>query len=261
MLLEPQDRLGVEVVGGLVEQQQVGLLQQQLAERDAAALTTGEHGDVGVRRRAAQGVHRLLELGVQVPGVGGVDGLLEVAHLGHQRLEVGVRLGHLGGDLVVPVELGLDLAGTLLDVAEDGLLLVELGLLHEDPDRVARGESGLAVRGLVQTGHDLQHGRLAGTVRADDADLGAGQERERDLVEDDLVAVRLAGARHHVDELGHGAQGIDHPGPSPESCRGAPRVRPRARPRGARGARCRAHRPEPKLPAPSRRSPTSSRTT
>ena len=95
VLLEPQHRLGVEVVGGLVEQQQVGLLQQQLAQRDAAALTTGEHGDVGVRRRAAQGVHRLLELGVEVPRVGGVDRLLELAHLLHQRVEVGVGLGHL----------------------------------------------------------------------------------------------------------------------------------------------------------------------
>ena len=105
VLLEPQHRLGVEVVGGLVEQQQVGLLQQQLAQRDAAALTTGEDGDVGVRRRAAQGVHGLLELGVEVPRVGGVDGLLQLAHLGHQRVEVGVRVGHLGGDLVVAVEL------------------------------------------------------------------------------------------------------------------------------------------------------------
>ena len=56
MLLEPEHRLGVEVVGGLVEQEQVGLLQQQLAQGDATTLTTGEHGDVGVRggqRRAS----------------------------------------------------------------------------------------------------------------------------------------------------------------------------------------------------------------
>ena len=90
VLLEPQHRLGVEVVGGLVEQQQVGLLEEQLAQGDAAALTAGEDGDVGVRRGAAQGVHRLLELAVEVPRVGVVDGLLEAAHLGEQRVEVGV---------------------------------------------------------------------------------------------------------------------------------------------------------------------------
>ena len=45
VLLEPEHALGVEVVGGLVEQQQVGLLQQQLGERDAALLTAGEVRD------------------------------------------------------------------------------------------------------------------------------------------------------------------------------------------------------------------------
>ena len=40
--LEPVDRLGVEVVRGLVEQQQVGLRQQQPAQRDPASLTAGQ---------------------------------------------------------------------------------------------------------------------------------------------------------------------------------------------------------------------------
>jgi hypothetical protein len=62
VLLQPLHALRVQVVGGLVEQQQVGRLEQQLAQRDPAALTTGELGDVGVRRRAAQRVHRQLEL-------------------------------------------------------------------------------------------------------------------------------------------------------------------------------------------------------
>ena len=40
--LEPGHRFGVEVVGRLVEQQQVGLLQQQPAQRHAPALAAGE---------------------------------------------------------------------------------------------------------------------------------------------------------------------------------------------------------------------------
>jgi hypothetical protein len=43
------------VVRGLVEQEQVGLREQQAAERDPALLTAGEDGDVGVAGRAAQG--------------------------------------------------------------------------------------------------------------------------------------------------------------------------------------------------------------
>src|SRR3712207_9346805 len=44
---------------------------------------------------------------------------------------------------------------------------------------------------------------LAGAVGADDADLGAGEERQGDVVEDHLVAVRLARTDHRVDVLGH----------------------------------------------------------
>ena len=77
VLLQPQNTLGVQVVGGLVEQQQVWPLQQQLAQGDSAALTAGQHGDIGIRRRAAQCVHRLLELGVEVPSVAAVELLLQ----------------------------------------------------------------------------------------------------------------------------------------------------------------------------------------
>ena len=56
--------------------------------------------------------------------------------------------------------------GFSLDVAEDALLLVELGLLHEDPDAVARGQTRLAVGGLIEAGHDLEDRGLSGTVRS-----------------------------------------------------------------------------------------------
>lgn len=170
-LLEPQHRLGVEVVGGLVEEQQVGLAQQQLAQRDTATLTTGEVGDRLVRRRAAQRVHRLLELRVDVPRVGVIELLLELAHLLHQLVRVVGR--HELGDLVEPVELDLDLAEALLDVAADRLLLVERRFLQQDADGRFRVEERLAVAGLVQPGHDLQDRRLAGAVRPDDTDLGS----------------------------------------------------------------------------------------
>ena len=67
MAFEPVDRLGVEMVGRLVEQQEVRLLEEQPAERDAAALAARERGDVGIVRRAAERVHRLLDLAVEIP--------------------------------------------------------------------------------------------------------------------------------------------------------------------------------------------------
>ena len=114
----------------------------------------------------------------------------------------------------------------LLDVAAHVELLVERRLLQQDADRGVRRERGLAVGGLLHAGHDLEHGRLAGAVGADDADLGAGQERQGDVVEDHLVAVRLAGTDHGVDVLSHWASepsvvsraGVGPPDRGPTPC-------------------------------------------
>ena len=55
-LLQPVHRLGVQVVGRLVEQQHVGFGQQQTAQRDPALFTAREHTDHGVPGRQAQRV-------------------------------------------------------------------------------------------------------------------------------------------------------------------------------------------------------------
>ena len=69
MVFEPLDGLGVEVVGRLVEQQQIGLLQERLAERDAPAFAAGELFDRRVAGRQPHRVHRDFELAVEVVGV------------------------------------------------------------------------------------------------------------------------------------------------------------------------------------------------
>ena len=68
-LLQPLHALGVEVVGRLVQQQQIRLGQQQPAERHAALLAAREHVDLLLPRRQAQRVGRDLEL----VGAAGVD--------------------------------------------------------------------------------------------------------------------------------------------------------------------------------------------
>ncbi|ELP47394.1 30S ribosomal protein S5 [Mycobacterium avium subsp. paratuberculosis S5] len=203
VLFEPLHAFGVQVVGGLVQQQQVGLGQQQLAQRHPAAFATGQVRHRVVGRRATQRVHRLLELRIEVPGVGVVELLLQPAHLLHQL--VGVVGGHQLGDLVEAVELDLDLAQALLDVAANGFLLVQRRLLLQDADGGVGGQEGFTVVRLVQARHDPQDARLTGAVGADDTDLGAWIEAQRDVVQDHLVAVRLADLLHRVDELSHAA--------------------------------------------------------
>ena len=60
--LEPRDALRVEVVRGLVEEEDVGVGEQQPRERDAAAFAAGERGDVRVGRREPERLHRELDV-------------------------------------------------------------------------------------------------------------------------------------------------------------------------------------------------------
>ena len=98
-LFEPLDRLGVEMVGGLVQQQQVGLFQQGHAQGHPPPLAAGKLADRGVVGRQHQGVAGDVHHAVQLPAIAGVDLLLEPAHLVHQLVEVVVRLrvGHPAG--------------------------------------------------------------------------------------------------------------------------------------------------------------------
>ena len=92
--LEPGDALGVEMVRRLVEQQQVGLLEQNLAQRDAALLAAGELRDVGVAGRQVHRLHGDFDLPVELPGVAGVDLVLH-AGLAIEQLFHLVRVGRL----------------------------------------------------------------------------------------------------------------------------------------------------------------------
>ena len=206
--LQPVDRLGVEVVGRLVEQQQVGVAEEQAGEGHAALLAARERRDVGVVGRAAQGVHRDVDVALEAPGVRGGDLVLERGLLGADGLVVGVRVGPLGHDRVVLVDQVLDLADAVEDVALDVLGRVELGLLAEVADGEARREASLTDEAVVEAGHDPQQARLAGAVRADDPDLRARVERDRDVLEHGpvgrVVPGELVGG---VDEFGgHGSR-------------------------------------------------------
>ena len=198
VVLQPGHRLGVQVVGRFVEQQHVGLAQQQPRQRHAALLTAGQVGGFPVVGRAAQGVHGHFDAAVDVPDVAGVDLFLQGRHLGHQL--IGVFLGHFHGD---GIEAGdpLLLLAPGLDVLADVQAVVELGLLLQIAALDAVGRAGLAVELAVQPGHDLQQGGLARAVDPDDTDLGVVVEAQPDVFEDLLAAGKGLGQTLHLENI------------------------------------------------------------
>src|SRR5208283_5028362 len=67
MAFQPVHGFRVEMVGWLVQQQKLRLLQKESAERDAAALAAGEFGDRSVVGRTAERIHRLIDLRIEIP--------------------------------------------------------------------------------------------------------------------------------------------------------------------------------------------------
>ena len=118
---EPGDALRVEVVGRLIQQQEVGALEQDLAEGDPPAFAAGEGGNARVAGRQPHGVHGNLDAAVEVPALSGFDGILDPRLLVEQRVQlVGVRpLGQPGVDLVEALEVAPDRRHGDLDARRD----------------------------------------------------------------------------------------------------------------------------------------------
>ncbi len=175
-LLEPFDALGIEVIGRFVEQQHVGLGQEQAAERDAAFFTAGKLFDLRVPRSQAQRVGRDLHLHIGVRAPPRDDGL-KACLFGRELVEVGVGLGIRGVDFL-ELLLGVKyFAQALLDRLAHCLFGSELRLLRQIADAHAGHRHRFALVLLVLARHDAQQARLSRAVDAEDADLGAGKER------------------------------------------------------------------------------------
>ena len=185
-LLEQLERVDVEVVGRLVEDEHVGRQREQAREQHAVALAARERAQrrVGARRREQ-----------------------EVGEVAHHVLPAARRLDPLaaGADGVGERRVEVERAPHLVEVRD----LDARALAHR-----ARGRLELAE-------DELQERRLAGAVRADQADLVAAQDRRGEVVDDDArLARRPAGSAAGTSSTRASARR--------RSCRSACPSRPRA---------------------------------
>ncbi len=207
VLLQPVDALRIQVVGRLVEQKHIGLLQQQAAQGHAAAFTSREVLHRLVVGRTAQGIHRPLQLAVEVPCIRGVNDVLQLCLTGKEGihlLRIFVVLGQ--AELIVDfLVLGQRVDHFLYALHHDffhRLVGIELWLLSQVTDGIARRENHLALVVLVQSGNDFHQCGLTGTVETDDTNLGTIEKGQVDVFQYLLVVLEgFAYSHHRKDNL------------------------------------------------------------
>ena len=175
---QPGDRLDVEMVGGLVQQQDVGIADQRLRQQHAPLHAAGQCGEVGLVRQF-EPLEHLLHAAVQVPAVLGFDLRLRFAH----RVHVAVVHG-----MVVAREQLAQVAQAFGDHIEHRALRVLRHLLRHARDDHAVLHADLAVVGLEFAGHQPHQRGLAHAVAADDADAFAGFDGQVDVFEEKRTA-------------------------------------------------------------------------
>ncbi|MNF42988.1 hypothetical protein D3C84_240580 [compost metagenome] len=116
--------------------------------------------------------------------VAGLQDRFELGLFGSQFVEVGVFFSVSRVDLI-QASLGvLDHADRFLDHFTHGLGRVQDRLLRQITDIQLRHRTGFALELGVDAGHDFQQRGLTRTVEAEYADLGAGEERQRNVFQD-----------------------------------------------------------------------------
>ncbi len=170
-LLHPGAGLYVEVVGGLVQEQDVGSFQDGARQGDPHLPARGERGTGGIevlRREPQPPQHPVDRLRARVVAAG-LQPLLQLVMLPQQR----IPLGRLGGERPQALLQRGDLLqehfpageGLLRLLAERTVRVHHSGLGHVGYPRILLRHHGAHVRDR-ETGHDAHERRLAAAVGA-----------------------------------------------------------------------------------------------
>ena len=164
---EPGDGLDIEVIGRLVEQQQLRLADQRARQQHAPLPSARQRVDIDVGRQLQPRHH------------------------------------HVGLVRALPLVVRIERAETLAHHLGDGAIGRQRHILNEPRHARARLPPHGAPIGRQIAGDDLHQRRLAGAIAADDRDALAGIDLERHIVEKRNVAVGVRdvfeGDERHAD--------------------------------------------------------------
>ena len=208
-LLEPLDRVDVEVVRRLVEQEQIGVGEQRAGQGHAC--------EFAARQRVQTALEHLLGQAEALGDSGEAAAVRVAAELLEATLELLVRahrVAQLGAVLVEarhglfgrpqPALEGDGVAEGLGEVVADRTVGDELGRLLVEPDPASAGASDRALIRLLLVRHEAQDRRLAAPVSTHQDRVVVAVEGEGDVGEQALAAVGLLDVVEGDDAHGRG---------------------------------------------------------
>src|ERR1035437_10167002 len=202
-LLQPDDGLDVEVVGGFVHEQHVGAAEEDAGEGDAHLPAAGERADVAIDLVVleAEPVQHLARLRLKLVAAEMFVGLLHLAEARDDAVHAAGPIGIFHGAMEA-----LQLVVQIADPAAAGDGLIEHGtarhlfhVLAEIADGELLGNRDIPLVGDFLADHHAEEGSLAGAVGSDQSDLFTGVQLKGSVNENQLLAVLLvdSGERNH----------------------------------------------------------------
>jgi hypothetical protein len=163
-VFQPGDGIEVEMVGGFVQQEHIGLFDQRLRQQHPTLHATGQRRELFVFSQA-QALHHLGDTPVHVPALGRFDPRLHHRDLGQvlrivQGMAQAVELGQVGTERPQARRHHVEHAATR----------AMRDFLRQARNAHPGCQHDRALVGLHLARQQLHQGRLAGTVAADDAD-------------------------------------------------------------------------------------------
>ncbi len=202
--LQPGDRFGVQVVRRFVQQQHVWLFQQQAAQRNTAAFTTGQVRDFGVPVWQAQRIGCTFQLCVQVMAVVCLNDLFQTSLLSCQLVKIRIFFGVKRINLIKAFQRANHFRQRFFNGFTHGVLKVELRFLRQVTNFDTGLWTGFPFDVFIDACHDAQQRRFTGTVQAEYANFRTGEEAEGDVFQNmTLWRYHFANAMHAIDELSH----------------------------------------------------------
>ena len=184
-LFHPVDGIYIQVVGGLIQQQQIRLVDQGLGEQHTALEPAGKLGELRIRHQGKSRDHRLYPL-LQLPAVRRLQDMLGIGQPLQQPTVIRIR--QLCAELMIGLDLVRQIACPIGHDIEHRSTEILRDFLHEPGNPHRTAHLPLSIVGSLFAQDDLHQGRFADPIPAQQADAFTLLDGQIDSVQQRMSA-------------------------------------------------------------------------